>query len=456
MTNNSKILFSLISLLLFVLIGCTDDKIEQSPLTNEAMAKVNSCEGCHTNLDHLKEVYTPDPPSTGGGGCGGDAPHYEPYDRVYMGGEGYANFKAGIHGKLSCVTCHDGVDGTSDKALAHSGDFIKHPSTKSKEKCGSCHPNIVNRTTNSLHEQGWGQKNMVVKRAGIGTHPTEFDKLSEHMKEGYTDNCGKCHASCGDCHITRPIQGGGGLYKGHDFRKTPDMLDNCVTCHVSRGGHAYLGQGIGTVPDVHLTKAGFKCIDCHTSNEIHGDGNIYETRYEMPLLPKCEDCHGDLKSKNVYHQMHYDNFNCYTCHSQDYNNCGSCHVHGEGARIPSHLKFKIGMNPIPELRPYQMVTVRQSLSAPDSWKEYGIDNLANFDVAPTYKYTTPHNILKWTSRTQVTDGKACFDACHIIKEGDNFRNKELYLFDSDLEEWEKNATKNVVVDGKLPASWGVN
>lgn len=93
--------------------------------------------------------------------------------------------------------------------------------------------------------------------------------------------------------------------------------------------------------------------------------------------------------------------------------------------------------------------------AQDSWKEYGVPNLSNFDVKPTFKYTTPHNILRWTSRTQVDSGKPCFDACHVIKNSDGtYRNKELYLFESDLFDWEKNASRSVIVDGKLPTSWG--
>ena len=91
----------------------------------------------------------------------------------------------------------------------------------------------------------------------------------------------------------------------------------------------------------------------------------------------------------------------------------------------------------------------------DSWQNYGIPYLANFDTAPTYKYTTPHNIIKWTSRTKVSEGQLCYDACHIIKEGDIYRNKELYLFKSDLLDWELEASKNITVDGKLPVNWGL-
>ncbi|MFH1527136.1 MAG: hypothetical protein ABIG69_10890 [Bacteroidota bacterium] len=462
-----KKIFSILALSVFISIlaitGCSEDKNNETPISAEGLQKVNSCEGCHTNLTHLKAVYTPDPPDAGGAGCGGEVPHYEPYDRVYMGGTGYDDFKSGIHGKLGCVICHNGVDGTSDKNVAHSNEFISHPSLFAKEKCGNCHPNIVNKTTNSIHEQGWGQKLMVVKRSGVGTHATEFDNLSDLIKDGYKTNCAKCHGTCGDCHITRPKAGGGGLYKGHAFSKTPSMRDICVSCHVSRGGHAYYGQAAGTKPDVHLTKAGFTCMDCHSQNEVHGDGTIYDQRYKMALLPKCTNCHSNFNSSNTYHTVHINTFNCNVCHSQDYNNCGSCHIHGEGARISSHQKYKIGINPIPETKPYKLATLRQSLSAPDSWKEYGIDNLANFDVAPTYKYTTPHNILRWTARTDTAVGMidpkhpACAQACHIVKNAQGeFVNKEYYLFDSDLEDFEKNATKGIIMDNRLPARWGLN
>jgi len=107
--------------------------------------------------------------------------------------------------------------------------------------------------------------------------------------------------------------------------------------------------------------------------------------------------------------------------------------------------------------------VRQSLSAPDSWSNYGTSTLADFEAAPTYKYTTPHNISKITTRTgyENTDGNwvvynNCTEGCHISKNSDGiYKNKELFLFNSDLEEWEKASDQNITVDGKLPSSWGV-
>ncbi len=42
--------------------------------------------------------------------------------------------------------------------------------------------------------------------------------------------------------------------------------------------------------DIHFAK-GMQCIDCHTSIDVHGDGNIYpSTLYQVEI--QCQDCHG--------------------------------------------------------------------------------------------------------------------------------------------------------------------
>jgi|GEM_PF-2316829 len=142
----------IVALVAWVIISCRHDYITKGGDSGTA----SSCEACHTDYTLLKEVYTPDtaaPP----GGCGGTAPHYEPYDRVYMGGDNYEAFKATSHYPLGCTYCHNGNDQSDDKATAHSGDFIRHPSMYAADKCGGCHPNIVADAATSLHH-GTGQK----------------------------------------------------------------------------------------------------------------------------------------------------------------------------------------------------------------------------------------------------------------------------------------------------------
>jgi hypothetical protein len=243
------------------------------------------------------------------------------------------------------------------------------------------------------------------------------------------------------------------LLDGHNFASTPDWKKTCTVCHVSRGRHAYLGVAPGTQPDVHLTELGFDCLNCHTGMELHGTGDTVEQRYADTEMPSCDDCHTGIESANTYHTLHYDDFNCQVCHSQDYNNCGSCHIHGEGARVPAYLGFKIAVNPLPDLRPdFDFALVRRTLAAPDNWKEYGVPEYTNFDVLPTYNYTTPHNILRWTDRTN-EGGGGCSINCHLRIEGNDTINKELFLFEKDLLDFEKTASAGIVVDGKLPAQW---
>jgi len=92
--------------------------------------------------------------------------------------------------------------------------------------------------------------------------------------------------------------------------------EQCVHCH-NRGGRtgvSFLGlmeaDGYGTPfnpdgskqqklhgkfynhlqQDLHL-QAGLHCIDCHTMNDIHGDGNIYGKK-EHAVEIECTNCHG--------------------------------------------------------------------------------------------------------------------------------------------------------------------
>jgi hypothetical protein len=61
--------------------------------------------------------------------------------------------------------------------------------------------------------------------------------------------------------------------------------------------------------------------------------------------------------------------------------------------------------------------------------------------------------LRWTERTKVEPGQTCYYNCHIRKVGTELINKKWYLFESDLLDWEKAASKKVTVDNALPEDW---
>ena len=433
-----------------LIASCTNYTI---PGRNSGKVEANSCEGCHIDKERLIAVHSPDT-NAPVGGCGGTAPHYEPYDRVFLGGEGYDAFKSSGHYSIGCTGCHNGNGETGDKYEAHSGDWTSTPSLMHQEKCATCHENQSNNFVTSLHN-GTGQKWKVAMRAGL-EGASQFEQLPQHHKDAYDAKCATCHGTCGNCHITRPPIAGGGLTDAHNFIKTPDWYNVCVSCHTSRGGHAFLGAE--AEPDVHRKEHKMTCLNCHDGVELHGNGQPVEQRYEYTELPSCVGCHKALNSgldtSNIYHSEHYEDFQCQMCHSQEYNNCGACHIKDGHPEFPAYMDLKIALNTIPELRDGKFALVRRTLAHPDNWTGYGEDlAYENFDVLPTYNYTTPHNILKWTQQTEVSDGMDCYTSCHIRNEGGVLVNSELYLWADSLETWEVDATSPYTVDGQLPSEW---
>lgn len=104
--------------------------------------------------------------------------------------------------------------------------------------------------------------------------------------------------------------------KPHPLVKMAVVSDNCIRCHNRSGriGLSYIGlfesEGYGTpyqqgkmtrkqlpgsrfylelADDIHHAR-GMECIDCHTRNEIMGDGTSY-AHYEQQLEISCEICH---------------------------------------------------------------------------------------------------------------------------------------------------------------------
>ena len=177
--------------------------------------------------------------------------------------------------------------------------------------------------------------------------------------------------------------------------------------------------------------------------EIHGNGEAVDHRYEYSDLPTCTSsaaCHQNLNtsaSTAKYHYTHLDDFNCHVCHSQNYNTCGSCHIHGDGARIGPIQDFKIALNPLADENipnhNTEFALVRRTLAAPDNWDVYLDSDYSNFEAFPTFNYTTPHNIKLITARTvENATYENCMINCHIRNEGGELINEELYLWSDSL------------------------
>jgi len=310
-----------------------------------------------------------------------------------------------------CTWCHGGDGSRETRALAHEG-MAPAPSFPDNELCGgACHGEETAAFHTGLHYDTRGITHPKYSQVGKRADVSKIGLVEEAL----TNHCSGCHTkACGDCHISRPLYSGGGFVKGHLFYATPKPTSNCTGCHGSRiekemlakGGEDINGDPVTTVADVHWNPNAMSCDACH---EGHQDLTYVDHRYDQPNPPRCEGCHQEQveESDNEMHAIHAvaDSgaplLQCQICHSQRYNNCRGCHVKKSDDGVcyydldQSWFDFRIGRNPIKDVaRPYDYVVLRHVPVERDTFVYYGDELLTNFDVLPTWKYATPHNVVK--------------------------------------------------------------
>lgn len=142
-------------------------------------------------------------------------------------------------------------------------------------------------------------------------------------------NCKGCHAGPDDCEVCH--------VGGVDASPTPPNSSCLDVCHSRQKTEQ--GGGNGLYADHHL-KQGFNCADCHSSTQVHGDGNSYVSLLENPNNASCTQpgCHESVPS-NAYHNAHGpDDFECQACHAKATMSCYNCHFEEELA-TPSRKHF---------------------------------------------------------------------------------------------------------------------
>ncbi len=357
-----------------------------------------------------------------------------------------------------CKACHGGVEPAPTRAEAHI-DLVAAPSYPDGQLCTNCHGQQVDDYHTSLHFENRGlydiQHGQVAQRAN--------PEMLAELEEGMTNHCTGCHVkACGDCHISRPHLNKKGFVAGHVFFKTPKATKNCTGCHgarvekemLAKGGEDIEGNDVFVVADVHWNPNAMTCDACHLG---HGDQSGVYHRYDVTDGPTCEGCHPGVNtdSANAMHATHAnpagDNplLQCHVCHSQPYNNCRSCHVFiNEDEQktfdcAKSWFQFKIGKNYLKSAkRPYDYVVVRHIPVDPDTFAYYGDDILSNFDAVPTWKYATPHNVIRQIKlpgddeADSPPQARSC-NSCH--------GHEELFLGSGDLDPAEVAANALVVV-----------
>ncbi len=242
---------------------------------------------------------------------------------------------------IGCAVCHRGDPLAIDKKKAHKGMFINPGDLRAVPKtCGTegCHAKDRHLVENSLMATNRGIISTLLYYWGEAGNQYENISVKQLIDSGrtslaldyYRKLCATCHlwkqkndlpdaseffnekgGGCSACHVVKQKE------RKHPLLTKKVPIKNCVRCHNRSGrvGTSYQGiyesEGYGTpyengglskkrlpgdrfyqslAPDIHYKK-GMACIDCHTREEIMGDGNRY-AHYEEQLEIDCRSCHG--------------------------------------------------------------------------------------------------------------------------------------------------------------------
>ena len=207
------------------------------------------------------------------------------------------------------------------------------------EGCEMCHPAVAANFATSIHYNAYGMKGEY-ERGAAGHFGLDMDTIYEEVK------CANCHVTtCTKCHIGYKPE------MGHGDECVNITIDTCDPCHLTKQTATFIGdlpkhKGKGPHADIHYEK-GLICTDCHSSEEMHGDGNIYAHQMEA-VTTACEDCHSSpgkvVKGMNVTqysldipsHKIHDATLDCTACHVGWSLRCVNCHLdtlESEGKKV---------------------------------------------------------------------------------------------------------------------------
>ena len=167
--------------------------------------------------------------------------------------------------RKECMQCHLWSEGRAVRGrVGFDGDYRG-------EGCAACH---VPYAVDGLSESG--DKSAVRNQPG---HP----KVHAMTRAPTTDTCASCHY--GDASIGLNFRGLSQLPPG-----APGGPEIPGTTAALRNRAFYLDDASICPPDIHHEK-GMHCIDCHTQNDVMGDGKLYGAM-EHAVEISCSDCHG--------------------------------------------------------------------------------------------------------------------------------------------------------------------
>lgn len=306
--------------------GCGGNSDQSSSQEGTQVADNGSCMTCHSDQAKLEAAKNED---------------------VEVGNYLVAeSFLKSTHGGETCVSCHDGNSEAAEKKGAHTGLVVDPTTDGGQEKCGKCHSELTEKFQTSLHFTAAGLEDKLALRLS----KTENGDQMAHEIFMAEDSCYSCHATCGQCHISKPTANGGGLLAGHEFIRATEQRDNdetCGFCHDTigpqyMGKHGLENDKVAVAPDVHYAQ-GMSCVDCHkSSEEMHGYGKEQKNMNDEGVITTdCLTCHKDIQGKGTHTEKHLASVSCSGCHADNYWSCYGCHE-GEPSEVKNVIRLGMG------------------------------------------------------------------------------------------------------------------
>jgi hypothetical protein len=235
------------------------------------------------------------------------------------------------HGRLGCVTCHQGTGGTADVAAAHGG-LIVDPSLAQPKGCLSCHYDLPeefpqDRLRTPHNEVVHGQEVNVSCSDCHGSVGHGFDPVSGDMI---------CPMGvCLDCHLDDELSDCGVCHIGPHEASAVE----CSACHRSLDRWQSVEWAVHPV-DLVGKHAEAQCFDCHHRPNFKGlqyiCGDCHRRSHDFGS-EDCAECHSPaagwsaarFSGQHPFPQDHNStNGNCSLCHpggNLDTYSCETCH-----------------------------------------------------------------------------------------------------------------------------------
>ncbi|HEX8926501.1 MAG TPA: hypothetical protein VF786_11955 [Terriglobales bacterium] len=144
-------------------------------------------------------------------------------------------------------------------------------------------------------------------------------------------SCNNCHVqNCETCHAGGKVAPTKANFKGEAA---------CDRCHEMETQAFARKNPKSSLADVHFAR-GMKCLDCHTSRDVHGDGTPYVSMQSAGAVDvHCERCHTDVAARCPSNAVHGGKLDCNACHVREVSSCVNCHFdtkikHSKSVSLP--------------------------------------------------------------------------------------------------------------------------